>query len=372
MRCSESAARLIALFAALGLAACASPVESLDWSEDGETQIGAPGELAEKIINGRLTYDFPAAGKLLTGTGLCTATLVRPRVVLTAAHCVDYRTVDGAGQRLAQFVVEHGAGTSYTFDVDGMVSYSRTGPGVDDIALLRLTRDVPAEIATPVPFAERRPNAGESVTWYGYGCQNRAGRDQFTGSKQKIAFPFQNSNNSCPGDSGGPTVFGADGAVFRVTSGYSTVGGDIFGDVIAMRGTLEAQADAWTVSSDNGQAEPPAPPAADRPTIRRTVVQDGWLFIEWSRVAGEASYLQFIVAEDASGRTAAWLYRETAGETAGPDSLYGYFDGRTLCRAIRDEGRPAGTYKLWSQVWPGRDDSRAETARFGQAITCRF
>ena len=377
-------ARLIALLAALALAACASPVESLDWNE-GETQVGAPGDdFAEKIINGRLTYDFPAAGMLRTGTGLCTATLIRSRVVLTAAHCVDYATIDRPGQRLARFIVEHGAGTSYSFDVDAIVSYSRTGPGTDDIALLRLTRDVPAEVATPVPIADRRPEAGESVTWYGYGCQNRAGSDQFTGRKQKIAFPFQNSNNSCPGDSGGPTVFGADGAVFRVTSGYSTVGGDIFGDAVGMRGTLDAQADSWAPGgNDNGDAgddgnggvdvQPPAaPPAADRPTIRRTVVQDGWLFIEWSRVSGERSYLQFLVAEGSDGRTAAWLYRETAGETASADSLYGYFEGRTLCRAIRDQGRPAGTYRLWAQVWPGRDDSRAESARFGQAITCRF
>jgi len=373
---------LAALFAAATLTACATPEESLDWSAGEDTaQVGAPGDLAEKIINGRLTYDFHAAGMLRTGTGLCTATLVRPRVVLTAAHCVDYASIERPGQQLAQFIVEHDANRRYAFDVDAMISYSRVGPGVDDIALLRLTQDVPSEIATPVPFAERRPNAGESVTWYGYGCQDRSGRDNFTGSKQKIAFPYQNSNNSCPGDSGGPTVFGADGAVFRVTSGYSTRGGDIFGDVVAMRGTLEAQADAWTPNNggnvdnggdDGGSVEPPAPPAGDRPAIRRTLIQDGWLFIEWNRVSGERSYMQFLIAEGANGQTAAWLYRETAGETAGPDSLYGYFSAEGLCRAIRDQGRPAGTYQLWAQVWPGRDDSRAESARFGQSISCRF
>lgn len=377
---------LLALLFAVSFIACASPEQSLDWTAGDDTaQVGSPGDLAEKIINGRLTYDFPAAGKLLTGTGLCTATLIRSRVVLTAAHCVDYATVDRPGQRLAQFVVEHGAGTAYAFDVDGMVSYSRTGPGTDDIALLRLTRDVPPEVATPVDIADRRPNQGESVTWYGYGCQDRRGGDQFTGRKQKIAFPYQNSNNSCPGDSGGPTVFGADGAVFRVTSGYSTVGGDIFGDAVGMRRTLVAQADAWTSSNDGvggdsgnggnggngGAVQPPAAPS-DRPTIRRTLIQDGWLFVEWSRVSGERSYLQFLVAEGSDGSVAAWLYREGAGDSAGPGSLYGYFDAQGLCRAIRDQGRPAGTYRLWTQVWPGRDDSRAESARFGQAISCRF
>lgn len=368
---------LFAALLAFALTACASSEESLDWTAGDDTaRVGVDDGIAEKIINGRLTYDFPAAGMLRTGTGLCTATLVRPRVVLTAAHCVDYATADRPGQRLAQFIVEHDSSRRYAFDVDGMVSYSRVGPGIDDIALLRLTGDVPPEVATPVPFADRYPQGGESVTWYGYGCQSRAGSDQYTGRKQKIAFAYQNSNNSCPGDSGGPTVFGADGAVFRVTSGYSSRG-DIFGDVVAMRGTLEAQAEAWSPGAGQGDAgdggvEPPAPPAGDRPTVRRTLIQDGWLFVEWSRVSGESSYLQFLIAEGADGGTAAWLYREGPGDTASADSLYGYFDGRTLCRAIRDEGRPAGTYRLWTQVWPGRDDSRAESARFSQDIRCNF
>lgn len=375
--------RLFLLLLALALTACATAEESLDWSEGDEAQIGSPGDaLAEKIINGRLTFDFPAAGMLRTATGLCTATLVRPTVVLTAAHCVDYASADRPGQRLAQFIVEHGQSQRYAFDVDGMVSYARVGPGTDDIALLRLTDAVPANIATPVPFADRRPQAGEAVTWYGYGCQNRAGRDQFTGQKQKIAFAFQNSNNSCPGDSGGPTVFGADGAVFRVTSGYSSRG-DIFGDVIAMRGTLEAQANAWSSSNGAGnggagnggaQVDPPDvnPPAGGRPTVRRTLIQDGWLFVEWTRVASASNYLQFLVAEGSDGQVAAWLYRGGPGDTAGPDSLYGYFGASRLCSAIRDQGRPAGVYQLWTQIWPDRDDSRAESARFGQSIRCQF
>lgn len=367
---------------ALALTACATAEDSLDWTDGDEAQVGLPGDgFAEKIINGQLTFDFPAAGMLRTSTGLCTATLVRPDVVLTAAHCVDYATMDRPGQRLAQFIVEHDQSRRYAFDVDAMVSYARVGPGADDIALVRLASAVPSNIATPVPFAERRPQAGEAVTWYGYGCQDRAGRDQYTGQKQKVAFGFQNSNNSCPGDSGGPTVFGADGAVFRVTSGYSSRG-DIFGDVVALRGRLEAQADAWTATSDGGggdssggdQLDPPdvAPPVGDRPTVKRTVIQDGWLFVEWTRVARASSYLQFLVAEGSDGQVAAWLYREGPGETAGADSLYGYFGADRLCSAIRDQGRPAGVYRLWTQIWPDRDDGRAESARFGQAIRCQF
>lgn len=384
-----SLTRLFALLAALLALGCATTEESLEWSAgEDNAQVGGPDDfdLTEKIINGRLSYDFPAAGMLRTGTGLCTATLVRPNVVLTAAHCIDYQTVDRPGQQLAQFIVQHSDAQQFAFPIEAFVSYSPTGPGTDDIALLRLSTAVPANVATPVPFAERKPNAGEQVTWYGYGCQNRGGSDQFTGRKQKLAFAYQQSDNSCPGDSGGPTVFGADGAVFRVTSGYYVAGGDIFGDVVAMRGTLEAQANAWGGAldndngvddggADNGGADnvppPAAPPAADRPQILRTVIHNGWIFVEWARVATASQYVQFLIVELPNGDIGPYLYRTSAGEAASANSLYGYFNADTVCRTIRSRGLPPGSYALWTQIWPDRDNGRAESAKVSERLTCR-
>ena len=55
----------------------------------------------------------------------------------------------------------------------------------------------------------------------------------------------------CPGDSGGPTVIGLDGAVFRVSStiyffeifGFGRP--DDFGDVVALRPELTAKMAEW-------------------------------------------------------------------------------------------------------------------------------
>src|SRR5690349_5575571 len=42
------------------------------------------------IVNGQETSDYPATGMLLVqGQPYCTGTVVAPRTVITAAHCVD-------------------------------------------------------------------------------------------------------------------------------------------------------------------------------------------------------------------------------------------------------------------------------------------
>ena len=50
----------------------------------------------DKLLNSSVVFDRPEVGALyLQGDGLCTGTLIRPRVLISAAHCVNYRSGDG-------------------------------------------------------------------------------------------------------------------------------------------------------------------------------------------------------------------------------------------------------------------------------------
>ncbi|MCA9538769.1 MAG: trypsin-like serine protease [Myxococcales bacterium] len=346
------------------LVGCATEEATSRWDE---ATVGDPTDnaLHQKLVNGRLTFDRPEIGRLQTPDGLCTATLIRPDVILTAAHCVRFETREGA---IGSFVIERGPDERAEFAVEAVVSYASSGPGPRDLALGRLAKSVPANIARPAALATKMPAEGDAVTWFGYGCndRNRPGQAP-TGQKQKLAFAFQRSNNSCAGDSGGPTVVGHDGPVFRVTSGFNAQSGDLFGDVIALRSRLDAQADAWTRVVE---APPAAPPPLGRPTVRRAGLQGDWIYLEWTPVAGEQSYVQFVIAESADGGVGPFVYRMGEGADDRGDFLYWYFHRATVCRAIRAGGLPAGEHRLWVQVWPGRDDTRAESAKLAAPLIC--
>ena len=68
------------LFALLPLGACAAPI-------DGDVVPSAQAD--QPIVNGQIASGDPAVVALVGNNNfLCTGTLIRPTVVLTAAHCV--------------------------------------------------------------------------------------------------------------------------------------------------------------------------------------------------------------------------------------------------------------------------------------------
>jgi hypothetical protein len=247
---------LIAI-ATLATTACAAPSD--DDGDDAESSEDA-------VINGRETFERPEVGIVWHG-GLCTGTLVRPNVVLTAMHCGTGTPVDADVSHAevgTVFEIKKSATERYRFNVTRAESIAQPADfdGTQnwrkkDILLLKLEKNVPAEIATPANIATRQADLGSKVASYGYGCTSRVagddGRRPGAGTKRKKEFFWTalaaagGTRNLCPGDSGGPLLDLQRNAVFGTTSGYigGVTGTDRFGDVPAASAHLNALADRW-------------------------------------------------------------------------------------------------------------------------------
>ncbi|MFN3199645.1 MAG: trypsin-like serine peptidase [Bradymonadia bacterium] len=365
----------ICLTTLIATTACA-PEDSTTTETPTSNATGSSFEISrEALINGLDTFDRPEAGFIDLSGGLCTATLIRPNVVLTAAHCIDYQSGEARpGRTLGAFIIERGPSEGYGFPIDAFASFGGD-LGRRDVALLRLAQPVPPQIATPTAIATRGARGGESVEWYGYGCGNRRfGGDARTGTKQKLSFAFQQSANSCPGDSGGPTFFGENGPVFRVTSGYFGGSGiDIFGDPTLIKDQLDALADDWAA-----RAEPPAP-GADEPVespegpeqaqILQAVTDNQLVYVEWADT-DDADYAQVLIVLDEAGGVGTFIYEINGGERTDEGNLFGFFRVSALCTAIDEADLGDGPHRVVAQVWPGVDQERADGQLLNQTIDC--
>lgn len=217
----------------------------------------APGS---PLVGGTYTYDRPEVGSI---SG-CTATLVGPRLVITAAHCLGYRSRTSPG-RYGSFEIRRSRGDSQRYTIRRYVSYGRT-VGRDDVALIQLESAVPDSIATPAGLAATTPSDGTPVTIYGYGCQRRG--TSGTWAKQEIDTSWGRTTTTlCPGDSGGPTIT-PDGEVVAINSGYwvDRVGADIFGLVPVVFSRIGRTVSDWGEAIGDGTPDPPPTPDPDAGT----------------------------------------------------------------------------------------------------------
>jgi secreted trypsin-like serine protease len=220
------------------------------------------GDTSAPIIGGTETDGDPAVVALVARlpgqerTGLCTATLIAPRVLLTAAHCVSPALLGQGAQHYAflshNVIDENSRGQPIDIEAvhyDPLFDHNNP-PAGHDIAVAILRERLPIE---PIPWL-RAPLAnaaayGRRARLVGYGVDNGF-MQQGAGRKRTVTVQLNDVDDRfmyvgslfgggiCQGDSGGPVLVELNGR-------EHVVGVNSFGMLFCLMQSMSTRVDTY-------------------------------------------------------------------------------------------------------------------------------
>lgn len=235
--------KVLAVFPAfVVLAACGSSSPERARTVEQAIIAGADSDASQDAAVLLVHYDALSSD----GSRSCTGTLLTPRLVLTARHCVAItdQSVGCGSKNDGAVFTNHDPKKLFVFTgqerpdlVSGSVNAARGVEILDDgartlcnhdIALLLLDRDMPGAKIAPVRLAGG-PAKKEELTVVGWGITDKTSSPPLRQQRPRVSVvavgpdevlgdaEFMTDEAVCSGDSGGP-AFAASGAVVGVTS----------------------------------------------------------------------------------------------------------------------------------------------------------
>ena len=166
------------------------------------------------LIGGRPASkgEYPEIVYIHSGNARCSATVIGPKVILTAGHCVADEGSIGPVAEIVDFVVDQ---TVYSAVCKQAPMY-RDQTEDHDMALCKVDKRLSVK---PAKISKLGPKLGEEVVLSGYGCVQAGGGGGNDGilriGKAKVTklpqgkdhwFYTQDKSALCFGDSGGPAL----------------------------------------------------------------------------------------------------------------------------------------------------------------------